>query len=120
MIVDSGTSADYADKVAWGVWLYAGDSTARHGLAGEGNRAGRDRRPGCGGLQCAVRSTVAKPGRESGVSRRRGPWDEAGKLTSIGPEVDDERYLAVLPKHNPLPENLQLGYQEVIDHHIPQ
>ena len=34
--------------------------------------------------------------------------------------TNDERYLAVLPKHNPLPENLQLGYQEVIDHHIPQ
>lgn len=30
-----------------------------------------------------------------------------------------ERYLAVLPKHNALPANLQLRYQEVIDHHIP-
>nr|WP_221898808.1 sugar nucleotide-binding protein [Robiginitalea sp. SC105] len=34
--------------------------------------------------------------------------------------TNEERYLAVLPKHNLLPKNLQLGYQEVIDHHIPQ
>ncbi len=33
--------------------------------------------------------------------------------------TNEERYLAVLPKHNPLPANLQLRYQEVIDHHIP-
>lgn len=34
--------------------------------------------------------------------------------------TNDERYLAVLPKHNPLPANLQLRYQEVIDYHIPK
>ncbi len=34
--------------------------------------------------------------------------------------TNEERYLAVLPKHNLLPENLQLVYQEVIDHHISQ
>ncbi len=34
--------------------------------------------------------------------------------------TNDERYLAVLPKHNLLPKNLQHGYQEVIDHHIRQ
>ena len=34
--------------------------------------------------------------------------------------TNDERYLAVLPKHNLLPKNLQLSYQEVIDHHIKQ
>lgn len=33
--------------------------------------------------------------------------------------TNEERYLAVLPKHNPLPANLQFKYQEVIDHHIP-
>lgn len=33
--------------------------------------------------------------------------------------TNEERYLAVLPKHNLLPKNLQLSYQEVIDHHIP-
>jgi len=32
--------------------------------------------------------------------------------------TNDERYLAVLSKENKLPENLQVNYQEVIDHHI--
>ncbi|MEH6682067.1 MAG: sugar nucleotide-binding protein [Sediminicola sp.] len=31
---------------------------------------------------------------------------------------NEDRYLAVLPKSNKLPKNLQLGYQDVIDHHI--
>jgi dTDP-4-dehydrorhamnose reductase len=33
--------------------------------------------------------------------------------------TNDERYLAVLPKHNLLPKNLQLVYQDVIDLMIP-
>jgi dTDP-4-dehydrorhamnose reductase len=32
--------------------------------------------------------------------------------------TNEERYLAVLPKENLLPKNLQLGYQDVIDHLI--
>jgi len=32
--------------------------------------------------------------------------------------TNEERYLAVLPKDNKLPKNLQVGYQDVIDHHI--
>lgn len=32
--------------------------------------------------------------------------------------TNDERYLAVLPKENRLPKNLQVNYQEIIDHHI--
>ncbi len=32
--------------------------------------------------------------------------------------TNEDRYLAVLPKDNKLPKNLQVGYQEVIDHHI--
>jgi dTDP-4-dehydrorhamnose reductase len=32
--------------------------------------------------------------------------------------TNEERYLAVLPKDNKLPKNLQVGYQEVIDHHV--
>lgn len=32
--------------------------------------------------------------------------------------TNEERYLAVLPKDNKLPKNLQIGYQEVIDHHF--
>ncbi len=32
--------------------------------------------------------------------------------------TNDERFLAVLPKDNKLPKNLQVGYQEIIDHHI--
>lgn len=34
--------------------------------------------------------------------------------------TNHDRYLAVLPKHNLLPENLYFTYQEVIDHHIPE
>ena len=33
--------------------------------------------------------------------------------------TNEERYLAVLPKHNLLPRNLQLVYQDVIDLMIP-
>jgi len=32
--------------------------------------------------------------------------------------TNDERYLAVLAKENKLPKNLQIRYQEIIDHHI--
>jgi len=32
--------------------------------------------------------------------------------------TNEERYLAVLPKENLLPENLQVSYQEIIDHHV--
>lgn len=32
--------------------------------------------------------------------------------------TNEERYLAALPKHNLLPKNLQVSYQEVIDHHV--
>lgn len=32
--------------------------------------------------------------------------------------TNDERYLAVLPKDNKLPANLQVSYQEIIDHHV--
>lgn len=32
--------------------------------------------------------------------------------------TNEERYLAVLPKVNLLPENLQVRYQEIIDHHV--
>lgn len=32
--------------------------------------------------------------------------------------TNDERYLAVLPKTNKLPKNLQTSYQDVIEHHI--
>ena len=31
---------------------------------------------------------------------------------------NEDRYLAVLPKDNKLPKNLQTGYQQIIDHHI--
>ena len=31
---------------------------------------------------------------------------------------NEDRYLAVLPKINPLPQNLQFTCQEIIDHHI--
>ncbi|MFZ9002867.1 MAG: sugar nucleotide-binding protein [Robiginitalea sp.] len=34
--------------------------------------------------------------------------------------TNEERYLAVLPRENLLPKNLQLNYQEVIDHLIKQ
>ncbi len=32
--------------------------------------------------------------------------------------TNDDRYLAVLPKHNILPKNLQISFQEIIDHHL--
>lgn len=32
--------------------------------------------------------------------------------------TNDERYLAVLPKDNKLPKNLQYGYQDIIEHHV--
>lgn len=32
--------------------------------------------------------------------------------------TNEDRYLAVLPKDNKLPKNLQMSYQEIIDHHI--
>jgi dTDP-4-dehydrorhamnose reductase len=32
--------------------------------------------------------------------------------------TNEERYLAVLPKDNLLPANLQVSYQEIIDHHV--
>lgn len=32
--------------------------------------------------------------------------------------TNDERYLAVLPKDNKLPKNLQFSHQDIIDHHI--
>lgn len=33
--------------------------------------------------------------------------------------TNEDRYLAALPKHNKLPKNLRIKYQEIIDHHIP-
>ncbi|MGB6154072.1 MAG: dTDP-4-dehydrorhamnose reductase, partial [Pricia sp.] len=32
--------------------------------------------------------------------------------------TNEDRYLAVLPKDNKLPKNLQVGYQDIIDHHV--
>ncbi|HMB61993.1 MAG TPA: sugar nucleotide-binding protein [Eudoraea sp.] len=32
--------------------------------------------------------------------------------------TNEERYLAVLPRDNKLPKNLQTSYQEIIDHHV--
>ena len=32
--------------------------------------------------------------------------------------TNEERFLAVLPKDNKLPKNLQTSYQEIIDHHV--
>ncbi len=32
--------------------------------------------------------------------------------------TNEDRYLAVLPKSNKLPKNLQVKYQEIIDHHV--
>ncbi|TMM55864.1 sugar nucleotide-binding protein [Maribacter algarum] len=32
--------------------------------------------------------------------------------------TNEDRYLAVLPKDNKLPKNLQMSYQDIIDHHI--
>ena len=47
--------------------------------------------------------------------------DRIGNFNPIYKRVfttNEERYLAVLPKDNKLPKNLQFGYQDVIDHHI--
>ena len=47
--------------------------------------------------------------------------DRIGKFNPIFKRVyttNDERYLAVLAKTNKLPKNLQMTYQEIIDHHI--
>ncbi len=47
--------------------------------------------------------------------------DRIGSFNPIFKRVyttNDERYLAVLPKTNKLPKNLQTTYQEVIEHHI--
>ncbi len=47
--------------------------------------------------------------------------DRIGDFNPIYKRVfttNDERYLAVLPKDNKLPKNLQTAYQEIIDHHI--
>jgi len=32
--------------------------------------------------------------------------------------TNEDRYLAVLPKDNKLPKNLQVGYQDIIDYHV--
>lgn len=32
--------------------------------------------------------------------------------------TNEDRYLAVLPKSNPLPKNLRFSYQDIIDHHV--
>lgn len=32
--------------------------------------------------------------------------------------TNEDRFLAVLPKTNKLPKNLQVNYQDIIDHHI--
>ncbi|HET8736948.1 MAG TPA: sugar nucleotide-binding protein [Pricia sp.] len=47
--------------------------------------------------------------------------DRIGNFSPIYKRVyttNEERYLAVLPKDNKLPKNLQIGYQEVIDQHF--
>lgn len=47
--------------------------------------------------------------------------DRIGSFNPIYKRIyttNDERYLAVLPKTNKLPKNLQTSYQEVIAHHI--
>lgn len=44
-----------------------------------------------------------------------------GKYRAVFKRVyttNDDRYLAALPKDNPLPEHLRVYYQEIIDHHI--
>lgn len=48
--------------------------------------------------------------------------DRIGNFNPIYKRVyttNEERFLAVLPKDNKLPKNLQVGYQDIIDHHIP-
>ncbi|WP_297795055.1 sugar nucleotide-binding protein [uncultured Eudoraea sp.] len=47
--------------------------------------------------------------------------DRIGSFNPIFKRVfttNEERYLAVLPKHNKLPKNLQISYQQIIDHHV--
>jgi len=47
--------------------------------------------------------------------------DRIGRFNPIYKRVfttNEERYLAVLPKDNKLPKSLQVGYQEIIDHHV--
>ncbi|QLG46637.1 sugar nucleotide-binding protein [Costertonia aggregata] len=47
--------------------------------------------------------------------------DKIGSFTPIYKRVfttNEDRYLAVLPKDNKLPKNLQFSYQDIIDHHI--
>lgn len=47
--------------------------------------------------------------------------DRIGSFNPIYKRVfttNEDRYLAVLPKDNKLPKNLQFGYQEIIEHHI--
>lgn len=47
--------------------------------------------------------------------------DRIGTFNPIYKRVfttNEERYLAVLPKDNLLPANLQVSYQEIIDHHV--
>ncbi|WP_238857861.1 sugar nucleotide-binding protein [Poritiphilus flavus] len=47
--------------------------------------------------------------------------ERIGHFTPIYKRVfttNEERYLAVLPRDNQLPKNLQMGYQEIIDHHV--
>ncbi len=47
--------------------------------------------------------------------------ERIGKFNPIYKRVfttNEERYLAVLPRDNKLPKNLQIGYQEIIDHHV--
>ncbi len=47
--------------------------------------------------------------------------DRIGNFNPIYKNVyttNEERYLAVLPKHNQLPKNLRFSYQDIIDHHV--
>ena len=47
--------------------------------------------------------------------------DRIGNFNPIYKRIfatNEDRYLAVLPKVNKLPRNLQVSYQEIIDHHI--
>lgn len=47
--------------------------------------------------------------------------DRIGSFNPIYKRVfttNEERYLAVLPKDNKLPGNLQISYQDIIDHHV--
>ncbi len=47
--------------------------------------------------------------------------ERIGEFTPIYKRVfttNEERYLAVLPKENKLPKSLNVGYQEIIDHHV--